>query len=336
MIQPVVSGVAFTLNPITGRDDELVISSAWGLGEALVSGQVEPDEYRVHKGDGTVLSTHIGTKHRRVVADNGVSHLIDNDMAARDKPTLSPEQLRELAQLLIRIERDYGTPQDVEWCHDGEQFWIVQTRLVTAVATLAGPDPEWTRANLREVLPDLPSPQMLDIVCDLLDRSTRLFYGSMIAPPEELGPMAKAFYGRPYFNFSQLRRLSHYAGLPLATTMRGWGHAEAVRDQDEVAAPRTLRELLRTAPAMVRVISCILTTRRRVHRQMARVEASLTHLAAYEPETLSDTDLLEVAKVEGLAVDTSVDVALLLAAGIGNIHMALTSLGRRAGVSVEP
>ncbi len=335
MIQPVAAGVAFTVNPITGRD-ELVISAAWGLGEALVSGQVEPDEYRVNKADGAVLSTQIGEKHGRVIADHGVSRLVDTAAAERHTPALTPEQLRELAGLLNRIEREYDAPQDVEWCHDGERFWVVQTRPVTAAVTPTGADLEWTRANLREVMPDLPSPQMLDIVCDLLDRATRLFYGNMVAPTEALGPMAKAFYGRPYFNFSQLRRLSHYAGLPLATTMRGWGHAEAVRDEDEVVAPRTRRELLSAAPDMLRVIGHILTTRRRFRRQQARVEASLSHLAAHAPETLSDADLLETAKVEGLAVDTSVDVALLLAAGIGNFHMMLASMGRQAGVSIEP
>ena len=60
MIQPIVSGVAFTLNPVTGATDELVINASWGLGEALVSGRVEPDEFHVRKSDGTILSTHIG------------------------------------------------------------------------------------------------------------------------------------------------------------------------------------------------------------------------------------------------------------------------------------
>lgn len=335
MIQPVVSGVAFTVNPMTGRHNEFVISAIWGLGEALVSGQVEPDEYRVSKDDGAVLSTHVGEKHCRVIADNGVSHLVDTDDAERARPTLSHDQLRELAGLLTQIEHEYGTPQDVEWCHDGEQFWIVQTRPVTATAPSDGPDVEWTRANLREVLPDLPSPQMLDIVCDLLDRATRLFYGKMVAPSEALGPMAKAFYGRPYFNFSQLRLLSHHAGFPLATMMRGWGHAEAVTDADEVATTRTLREVLSIAPDMMRVMSHILTTRRRFRRQQARVDASLANLASHVPETLSDLDLMQVAKMDGQAVDTSVDVALLLAAGIGNFHMMLLALGRQAGISVQ-
>ncbi len=336
MIQPVAAGVAFTVNPMTGRRDELVISATWGLGEALVSGQVEPDEFRVNKSDGAVLSTHIGEKHCRVLADNGVSRLVETGDSERGIPTLTQDQLLELSGLLTQIEREYAAPQDVEWCHDGEQFWIVQTRPVTATAMSAGPDLEWTRANLREVLPDLPSPQTVDMVCDLLDRTMRRFYGNLIAPPEELGPMAKAFYGRPYFNFSQLRLLSHRAGLPLATTMRGWGHPEAVTDEDEVVTPRARHELISAAPDMLRMIGRILTTRGRLRRQFAQVNESLLHLASHNPETLSDTELINIAKRVGQAVDTSVDIAILLAAGIGNFHMMLQVSGQQAGVSVEP
>src|SRR6266566_6628058 len=62
MIQPVAAGVAFTINPVTGADRELVINSSWGLGEALVSGQLDPDEFVVGKCDGELLWSRIGEK----------------------------------------------------------------------------------------------------------------------------------------------------------------------------------------------------------------------------------------------------------------------------------
>ena len=114
MVPAVTSGVAFTINPVTGAD-ELVINAARGLGEALVSGLIDPDEFRVSKRDGMVLSARPGS------AENGIA-----DVAA-----LSAAQLATLGALLVRIEQHYGSPQDVEWCHDGEQFWIVQSRPVT-------------------------------------------------------------------------------------------------------------------------------------------------------------------------------------------------------------
>ena len=114
MVPAMISGVAFTINPITGAD-ELVINAARGLGEALVSGQIDPDEFRISKVDRRVVSARAGASR----ADSG------------GVLTLSAAELDQLAQLLTRIERHYGAPQDVEWCHDGRQFWIVQSRPVT-------------------------------------------------------------------------------------------------------------------------------------------------------------------------------------------------------------
>ncbi len=144
---------------------------------------------------------------------------------------------------------------------------------------------------------------MVDIVCDLLNTAMRRLYGNMVAPQEKLGPMAQAFYGRPYLNFSQLRLLSYHAGMPLSMTMRGWGHADAVTEADEIATPRTLYEKLSTMPDMLRIMGRMLTTRSRVRRQLALVDTSLAHLAAHDPETLSDVELLQVAKSDGRALD---------------------------------
>src|SRR4051812_9315449 len=153
MVPAVTSGVAFTINPITGAD-EIVVNAARGLGDALVSGLIDPDEYRIAKGDGVVLSASAGGANTRGVA----------------AATLSSGDLRVLASLVTDIERHYGTPQDVEWCHDGSQFWIVQSRPVTGLAEVRSEkregksqraEVEWTRANLAEVLPDQMSPQAL-------------------------------------------------------------------------------------------------------------------------------------------------------------------------------
>ena len=139
MIDSVVSGVAFTTNPITGNADELVINSIFGLGEALVSGQVDPDEFRVRKAGSQIIARHV----------------------ASVMPSLTSEMVRNLTEILLRIERHYGAPQDVEWRHDGSQFWIVQSRPITTAAPARKNDIEWTRANVREVFPDLTLPMTL-------------------------------------------------------------------------------------------------------------------------------------------------------------------------------
>ena len=130
MVPAVASGVAFTVNPVSGAD-ELVINAAPGLGEALVSGQVDPDEFIVGKRDGLVVSRRLGSAGLITTAP------------AISTPTLTAKQIADLAALLLRIEQHYGAPQDVEWCHDGRQFWIVQSRPVTAIhsgRSQAGPE----------------------------------------------------------------------------------------------------------------------------------------------------------------------------------------------------
>lgn len=113
MIQPSAAGVAFTVNLVTGADDELVINSSWGLGEALVSGLVDPDELVVRKQDGELLWSRLGDK---------------GDVGQSGTSSMTPAQIGALAATLNGIEQHYGAPQDVEWCHDGSSFWIVQAR----------------------------------------------------------------------------------------------------------------------------------------------------------------------------------------------------------------
>src|SRR6185436_7396131 len=249
MVPAVTSGVAFTINPITGAD-ELVVNAGRGLGEALVSGLIDPDEFRISKRDGTVLSARAGT------SGNGTP----------DGATLSAAQLASLGALLTRIEQHYGAPQDVEWCHDGEQFWIVQSRPVTASpesfksevsslkaeAPATGAGTEWTRANLAEVLPEQMSPQALDAYEDMLNRAQSKFMGRLMAP--ELGPMMKSFRGRMYMNLSQMRRIATLIGSPPADMLRSLGHPEQIQPQDEIVTRAPLREFLACLPDFIRLL----------------------------------------------------------------------------------
>lgn len=279
MVPAVASGVAFTVNPLTGAD-EIVVNTAWGLGDALVSGQVDPDELVIRKSDGRVVSTRIGAK-----SDAGQATL-----------SLTSAQIDELASLLRRIEQHYGAPQDVEWCHDGQQFWIVQSRPVTTVsnghkkASDARADIEWTRANVAEVLPDQMSPQALAELETLLNRVQRRFMGRLLAPESELGPMTKSFYGRLYFNLSQLRRATAMGGAAPADLLRSFGHTGEIQPEDEIARWPPLRDLLRCIPDFVRlgINDARMASRMRLHE--ARTIDALAHASA-DPRPLSDAQI---------------------------------------------
>lgn len=286
MVQPVVSGVAFTANPVTGAQDELVITASWGLGEALVGGYVEPDEFHVRKSDTAILSVHLGSKRYRVASERGVSRLIETVEHERAKSSLTEEQVRELSALLLRVEKHFNAPQDVEWCYDGEKFWVLQSRPVTGTARPPA-EIEWTRANLREVLPDLASPQVLSVVEHMLNRGMRKYYGQLLAPERELGPMAKVFFGRSYFNLSQFRHVSKLSGTPTASFLRAIGHQAEIKPDDEVTSFPALREFLRALPDMFRLAWLQVRVGALLRRELAGIQEELDYLARLDLERFS-------------------------------------------------
>jgi rifampicin phosphotransferase len=272
MIQPVVAGVAFTINPVTGARDEMVINASWGIGEALVSGQVDPDEFVVAKDSQTVRWSRIGEKGRP-----------DGSTTA----SLTTDHIGELAGMVLQIERHYGSPQDVEWCHDGERFWIVQSRPVTT-ARQSETEVQWTRANLAEVLPDLTSPQALTEFEELLDRAERQFVGKLVAPEAELGRIVQAFHGRLYFNLSQLLRLCAVSGASPALMLKSMGHADGIQSSDGATRRPPLRTILGCLPDLLRILRRHLRAADIVHQHEARTAAQLASFASVDPRSLSD------------------------------------------------
>jgi pyruvate,water dikinase len=259
MVPAVMSGVAFTVNPVTGAD-EIVVNSIAGLGEALVSGQVNPEEQHLSKTDTS-----------------------------------------ELARLIVAVEAHYRTPQDIEWCFDGQRYWIVQSRPVTT-RVAAAPRPtataggrtgeiEWTRANLAEVFPDQLSPQALDCFVDLLNLCERQFFGRLMAPESELGPIIKAVHGRLYFNLSQLHHVTDCVGAPFADTLRSFGHPEQIHPDDEIPAKVSLKTLVRVLPDILRLIRYDLQMGRVFREHQARAHAAVQRLTSVDPAALSDREI---------------------------------------------
>jgi rifampicin phosphotransferase len=130
-VHSAVSGVAFSMNPVTGADDEVVINASWGLGEAVVSGVVTPDNYVARK-DGTVIRRDIFEKETQVVAVPGGTEqrAVPAELASR--PTLDDACVAEVATAVAAIEAQYGCPIDVEFAYDGDgRFYLLQARPVT-------------------------------------------------------------------------------------------------------------------------------------------------------------------------------------------------------------
>ena len=134
------SGVMFTVDPSTGETDHIVIEAAFGQGEVVVSGQVEPDTYVVAKDGPRLLHARVGTQYFKIVrGPDGEDQRVDLDPVEGGRRVLNDEEVVEVARIGLATEAHYGSPQDTEWAMAGGRTYLVQSRPVTAVGGAAGP-----------------------------------------------------------------------------------------------------------------------------------------------------------------------------------------------------
>ena len=138
MVDAEVSGVMFTCNPVSGDPSMVAINASWGLGLAVVGGEVTPDDFLVSKVTREVVREHIHPKHVQYVPDPGGKGAVRVAVEGRRREARSLESadLERLVDVARRIERYFGCHQDIEWAlprGETERVFIVQTRPVTAV-----------------------------------------------------------------------------------------------------------------------------------------------------------------------------------------------------------
>jgi pyruvate,water dikinase len=183
------AGVLFTIDPVSGALDQVVVSANWGLGESVVAGDVTPDVAVVDRASGTLVSYQLGSKEVMTVADGAGTLETETPADLRSAPVLSPDQAGELGRVGLSIEKLYGEPVDVEWARADGALWVLQARPITTRAprravpadggdqwneSLAG-DYLWTNGNLGEALPDVMTPATWSFI--------ELFMSRMIFPP---------------------------------------------------------------------------------------------------------------------------------------------------------
>ena len=127
------SGVMFTIDTESGFKNAVLINSIYGLGENIVQGKVNPDEYYVFKPTLAIISRAIGRKRLRMIYNNDPKKPVKDILvppAEQIKPSITDEQVKKLAQWAIIIEKHYGRPMDIEWALDGKdnELYIIQAR----------------------------------------------------------------------------------------------------------------------------------------------------------------------------------------------------------------
>ncbi len=134
MVESQVSGVAFSVHPVTKDKNQLIIEAGYGLGEAIVSGTITPDSYVVHKKEGTILDINIAKQEKQIILKPaGGSVLKPVQKSIQEKQKLTGKQIIELSEIIKKIEKHYGVPQDIEWALFKNKFYILQARPITTL-----------------------------------------------------------------------------------------------------------------------------------------------------------------------------------------------------------
>ncbi|MFL2529341.1 MAG: PEP/pyruvate-binding domain-containing protein [Candidatus Azotimanducaceae bacterium] len=165
MVPSEVSGILFTANPATGERNEIIINASFGLGEAVVSGQVTPDTYIVNKNDKTVKETIIGPKEQKIISDGKQGVRMENVSASEQgQSSLSESMLSELVDTVMKVEQLYeGLPQDIEWAFSKGKLHLLQSRPITnlplpPLKNVSWPEIENVQLLKRQVAENMPDP----------------------------------------------------------------------------------------------------------------------------------------------------------------------------------
>ncbi|MEM4137128.1 MAG: phosphoenolpyruvate synthase [Candidatus Anstonellaceae archaeon] len=133
MVQSEVAGVMFSVDPVSQDINLISIEGAYGLGEVVVSGQVEPDHYLVSKKDYSIVEKFISRQTWAIAKVQGKNQKVEVDDVLQEKQKLPDEKIIELAKIGHKIEQHYGFPQDMEWAVENNKIYIVQSRPITTL-----------------------------------------------------------------------------------------------------------------------------------------------------------------------------------------------------------
>tara|TARA_B100000508_G_C11465466_1_gene281741 strand:+ start:7497 stop:10079 length:2583 start_codon:yes stop_codon:yes gene_type:complete len=204
MIPSEVSGVAFGMDPVSGDPRSKVISSVYGLGEGLVSGELDADTFTFNSGE--ITQTLVKKTHAVVANNNSGIVTVAVEKEKQDLPSINDKQVNEIAALLDRLENKIGSPQDIEFAYYNHQLYLLQTRPITS-RKKQGEYTLWDNSNIVESYPGITTPLTFSFILKMYEMVYRQFVGLMGVKENEIEQHANVFAntlglvrGRVYYN----------------------------------------------------------------------------------------------------------------------------------------
>ena len=264
------AGILFTADPLMGATGTVQINAGWGLGDAVVAGEVTPDTFLLDATTGKVVARTVADKSTMTVrtptgvADRAVPSRL------RRRPSLTCPQAERLARVGLDIAALYETPVDVEWCRTGDELFVVQARPITTGGGAAS-DPWndsrttyalWTSTNVGEAIPDVLTPAAWSLV--------RVFLAGAMATSSIPGYLGYGrIGGRLYLNLTVMFGLAQVLGVS-ERRVRALTEDVFGRIPDEVPVPPLRASRLRVLRGTIPVAFEVL---RRARRDITRLPA---------------------------------------------------------------
>jgi pyruvate,water dikinase len=295
MVDAEVSGVAFGVDPVSGIRDVAVVSAVFGLGEGLVSGDLDADTFRVDfSGSRPVVTAALVAKHAEIrLTHSGGTDRLELQGAAAMRPTLSDAEASEIAGLTRQLGERFGSPQDVEWALEsgGRRLRILQARPITTLpAVPEGERRIWDNSNIVESYAGITSPLTFSFALTVYEDVYRQFCAVVGVPPTLVDRHRHVFAnmlglvrGRVYYQllnwYRTLALLPGYA-VNRAFMEKMMGVREKLENPPELhATSGRIGDSARMARMVARLIRQSRGLAKAVPAFHARVDAALTPLA---------------------------------------------------------
>ncbi len=274
MVDARSAGVLFTANPNDGNVHEVVISTLWGAGEGLVSAGLDADTFTVDKETLPVaeqIAEQIAVKSEQLVLDEaagGGLKRVDVPADLRDKPSLTPDQIRELTRLGLAVERHYGCPQDIELAvDDAGKIFLLQARPITTVEEVgpaAGNRLLWDNSNIIESYSGVTSPMTFSfirrayaIVYHCFAEVMGIGAPTVRANRDVFDNMLGLFRGQVYYNlFNWYRLVRLFPGFNYNKSFMEsmMGVREGLGDEDQPVPVTGIRRYTQELPALLKLV----------------------------------------------------------------------------------
>lgn len=340
LLKAKASGVAFSCDPRSGRDDHLLINANWGLGESVVNGAVEADEYLFSEDpldeSLSLTSQHTGGKTWQTIRlDEGGTAMQATPPGMAAEAIFNPAQALELAQLVYdaALALDFTRPRyDVEWVWDGDKFWLVQARPITAMArrtylALVDQPTFWSNGNARDVVPLPMSAQEWRSVRIMVGRVVEQYCRRAGYPVMAGLERARLFSGRVYVDMT-LSQFEHWDAFgigPADFNRQLGGHQPEIRVPSHVGWRKKLVWVWRWLQLGVRIPSL----RRQADALALRIRQLADQMQAHQLSEDDGQAIEEMHHMRRVAFDQD-DLCFLQMPG-GSTSMVLELLDKQLG-----